>query len=144
MRDRANPSDKSRLDDWVQPLPMREFKTPEIHPSAPTAKETTLWLRSKYQEELSANRPITVRDLPEILTTVTQIVADALIFAKTTRYTDFDLDQFHQECEERQDHHLTDLLRKLLKVPPDSSKQHSPGPSVERDQNHCHQRQKLL
>ena len=55
---------------------------------------------SKYQDELSANRPITVRDLPEILATATQILADAVIHAKTTRYTDFDRSEFRQECND--------------------------------------------
>ena len=72
---------------------------------------------SKYQDELSANRPLTVRDLPEIIATATQIKADAVIQAKTTRYTDFDLSEFRQDCKDRQDHHYSNLLRKLLKVP---------------------------
>ena len=89
-------------------------------------------------------RCITVRDVPEILTTYTQIVANAVVLAKTIRYTDFDPDNFRQQCKERQDLHIADLLCKLLKVPPDSSKQDSPDPSAECDQNHCHQRRKLL
>ena len=40
---------------------------------------------SNYEDELSANRPITVRDLSEVFATATQIVADAVIHAKTTR-----------------------------------------------------------
>ena len=78
---------------------------------------------SKYQDELSAIRPLTVRDLPEILATATQIVADAVIHAKTTRYTDFDRSEFRQECKDRQDHHYSNLLRKLLKVPPEPNEQ---------------------
>ena len=53
---------------------------------------------SKYQDELPANRPITVRDLPEILTAAIETVADVMIYAKTTRYTDFDLSEFSQKC----------------------------------------------
>ena len=56
---------------------------------------------SKYQDELSSNRPITVRYLPKILTAATQIVADAVIYAKTTRYTDFDLSEFRKECKKK-------------------------------------------
>ena len=78
---------------------------------------------SKYQDELSANRPLTVRDLPEILPTTTQFVADAVIQAKTTRYTDFDISEFRQDCKDRQDHHYSNLLRKLLKVPPEPNEQ---------------------
>ena len=78
---------------------------------------------SKYQDELSANRPLTVRDLPEILATAIQSVADAVIQAKTTRYTDFDLSEFRQDCKDRQDHHNSNLLRKLLKVPPEPNEQ---------------------
>ena len=78
---------------------------------------------SKYQDELSANRPITVRDLPEILAIATQIVADAFIHAKTTGYTDFVRSEFRQECKDRHDHHYSNLLRKLLKVPPEPNDQ---------------------
>ena len=55
----------------------------------------------KYQDELSANWPITVRDLSEILAYAVQIVADAVIHAKTTRYTDFSRSDFRQKCKNR-------------------------------------------
>ena len=70
-----------------------------------------------------ANRPITVRDLPEILTTAIQMVADAVIYSNATRYTDFYLSKFSQECKDRQDPHLSVLLPKLLKVSPETNKQ---------------------
>ena len=101
----------------------------------------------KYQDELSAKRPLTVRDLPEILATATRIVADAVIKAKTTRYTDFDLSEFRQDCKDRQDQHYSNLLRKLLKVPPEPSEQdnqNSDMPPNEKDHNYCNQRQRLL
>ena len=78
---------------------------------------------SKYQDKLSANRPLTVRGLSEILATATQIVADAVIHAKTIRHADFSRSDFRQECKERQDHHYSNLLRKLLKVPPEPNEQ---------------------
>ena len=87
----------------------------------------------KYQDKITANRPSTVRDLSETLTTVKQIVTDAAVLAKTARCTDFDPDKALQQCKNRQDLHFTNLLRKLLKVPPDSSKQDSPDPSAEWD-----------
>ena len=64
-----------------------------------------------------------MRDLSETLATATQIVADAVIHAKTIRYTDFSRSNFRQECKDRQDNHYSNLLRKLLKVPPEPNEQ---------------------
>ena len=81
---------------------------------------------SKYQDELSANRLLTVRDLPEILATTTQIVADAVIQAKTTRYTDFDLSEFRQDCKDRPRSKTTTIpiyFASSSKVPPEPNEQ---------------------